>query len=398
MIWALLFLFQTQLNRDQLRPKAPQVSYGYYRTLTIDHLQVGTVNNTSQTNFPVLLSGTLSYLALVGAGGKIEHAGVLNGLFVPADLIFTSDAAGLNLLNWEVASWVAATGDIEVWIKIPTLSHTVDTVIYMFYGDASVTTYQGGALGAVWDSDFNIVHHFADGVTLALNDSTTNAGNVTVNVGSTAAAGKIDGGVQANNHMTIPDSSLTRPAHLTFSLWFNYAINAVNYARIVQKGNPGSAPFLSFAIFCVATDQTNIAAQIGFTDGSSDGYVSGAGHFFAGTWYKLALTFDGTTVVGYLNGVQVYSNANSRTINYDSTTLAFGGDPSGGGYAGKYDEFRLSKIARTPDWIITEYNTETSSTFIAVGPENSVTPPSTGFAGRRTFGRLGTRVGSRQLQ
>src|SRR5208282_6682714 len=65
--------------------------YTYQRTITINYSQVP---NTNQTNFPVLISGTYSYLATTGNGGNVTNA---NGY----DIIFTSDAAGATILPFQ---------------------------------------------------------------------------------------------------------------------------------------------------------------------------------------------------------------------------------------------------------------------------------------------------------
>jgi len=46
---------------------------------------------------------------------------------VPADLIFTSDAACATPLSWEFESYSAANGAAAIWVRVPTLSHTSDT-------------------------------------------------------------------------------------------------------------------------------------------------------------------------------------------------------------------------------------------------------------------------------
>jgi hypothetical protein len=69
-------------------PLVPQGGgYAYRRTITIDHTKVP---NTNESNFPVLISGTYSYLATVSTGGNVQNA---NGY----DVIFTSDT-GLMLV------------------------------------------------------------------------------------------------------------------------------------------------------------------------------------------------------------------------------------------------------------------------------------------------------------
>ena len=106
--------------------------YGYRRVLTINHTQVP---NTDQTNFPYLFNTTDPLLATTAYNG---HVASPNGY----DIIFTSDAAGQNILNYEMEEYNPATGQVVAWVQIPLLSHTQDTVIYVWYGNASVTTLQ----------------------------------------------------------------------------------------------------------------------------------------------------------------------------------------------------------------------------------------------------------------
>ena len=65
------------------------------------------------------------------------------------------------------------------WVNVATLSHTTDTVIYLFYGNSSVTTDQSNA-GGTWNSNFMGVWHFPNGTTLSANDSPANGNNGTI--------------------------------------------------------------------------------------------------------------------------------------------------------------------------------------------------------------------------
>src|SRR3974390_969201 len=103
--------------------------YANRRAVTIDHTKVP---NSDQSNFPVLFSGTYPYLATTSNGGGVTNA---NGY----DIVFTSDAGGSSALAFERESYNASTGAVSFWVKIPTVSHTSDTVFYVFYGNSSVT-------------------------------------------------------------------------------------------------------------------------------------------------------------------------------------------------------------------------------------------------------------------
>jgi hypothetical protein len=107
-------------------------TYQYRRTIVLGHANVP---NTDQADFPVLISGVYSYLATVGSGGLVQSP---NGY----DIIFSSDPEGGSKLDHEIDSYDPVTGTVAFWVRIPTLSHTVDTIIYLFYGNPNITGSQ----------------------------------------------------------------------------------------------------------------------------------------------------------------------------------------------------------------------------------------------------------------
>lgn len=158
------------------------MAYTYRRSITVDYTKV---QGSNQTNFPVLVSGTYSYLATVANGGKVQNS---NGY----DVAFYSDEALTTQLDHEVEKYVATTGEVVYWVRIPTLSYTVNTVFYMAYGDSGISTSQEDIPG-VWDTNFQAVLHLGDGTTLSGNDSTTNNNDFTKSGSVAAATGKIGG-------------------------------------------------------------------------------------------------------------------------------------------------------------------------------------------------------------
>jgi len=54
----------------------------------------------------------------------------------------------------------------------PTLSHTTDTVLYMYYGNPSVTASQQNSTGA-WDGYYQAVYHLANVGSGTASDSTS---------------------------------------------------------------------------------------------------------------------------------------------------------------------------------------------------------------------------------
>src|SRR2546428_11772733 len=145
----------TLTSKRRIAVPEPQGNgYTYRRTITIDHTKVP---NTDLSNFPVLISGTYSYLATTSNGGNVQNA---NGY----DVIFTSDTGCANKLDHEVESY-KTNGEVRYWVKVPTVSHTApDTTIYMCYGNTSISSSQENKNG-VWESYFLNVLHFGNGTT-----------------------------------------------------------------------------------------------------------------------------------------------------------------------------------------------------------------------------------------
>ncbi len=345
--------------------------YSYQRTITIDHTKVP---NTDQTNFPVLISGTYSYLATTSNGGNVTNS---NGY----DIIFTSDAAGLNVLPFEQESYNASTGAVNYWVQVPTLSHTLDTVVYMFYGNSAVTTDQSNKNGT-WDSNFKAVWHLPNGSSLSGTDSSSNAVNGT-NSGLTATAGLMDGaasgdggsGHQINTAANPYTSSTFSSNGLTLSAW------------VKPVSNSGTSHIVSLEGAYVIDVN---AGKAGFEiNGSGTDLVSSTS-VPTGSWTHIVGTSDSSgNMKLYVNGA-LDSSSSQSFYNLDSLMRGYsiGGHPTASGYNlnGIMDEVKISNVARSADWIATEYNNQNSpSTFYNTSPADPVSissvSPSSGTVG-----------------
>ncbi len=204
--------------------------YNYRRMITIDHTKVP---NTDQLNFPVLVSGSYSYLATTANGGGVTNA---NGY----DIVFTSDAAGSSVLAFEQESY-AANGTVTYWVKVPTLSHTVDTVIYLFYGNAAVTTDPSNKTGT-WDGNYKAVWHLSSAATAdstTVSDSTGNGTNSGPYSSARDAAGKVGGAVIPYvNVSSYPVFQNLGDSSRTVSCWFK--LNKTAAPRPTAWGSAGS--------------------------------------------------------------------------------------------------------------------------------------------------------------
>jgi hypothetical protein len=334
--------------------------YARERAVIINHFQVA---NADQSNFPVLISGAFPDLATVGNGGNVQSA---QGY----DIIFASDAAGQNLLAFEQESYSASTGSINYWVKVPTVSHTTDTIIYMFYGNASVTTDQSNKT-AVWDTSYKGVWHLANGVTLNANDSTSNANSGTVSGNITAATGKIDGAATSpgttGNTIATSNSITGDTSPFTYSFW----LNSVAGGTVIHRGQDGFGNGWSVFVDVVGSNiQFSIvnssATQITITSNAT---------IASGTWYYVtAVWTPGSTLQLYVNGALDSAIANTSTTLRSSTkgVQFLSGFNSLLYFNGILDQVEISNIARSANWIATEYNNQSSpSSFAAACPSQS---------------------------
>lgn len=117
----------------------------FRKKIVIDHTKV---LNRVQKDFPVLISLTDPALKSVSNGG---HVSMPQG----EDIYFTL-AGGQTRLSFEVAAYYPEKGELKAWVRVPALSPSFDTVLYMYYGNPDISERHKGD---VWDSHFKLVRH-----------------------------------------------------------------------------------------------------------------------------------------------------------------------------------------------------------------------------------------------
>jgi RHS repeat-associated protein len=342
--------------------------YAHRRAITIDHTQVP---NTDQANFPFLFSGNYSYLATTSNGGNVTNS---NGY----DVIFTSDPAGVTTLPFEQESYNASTGAVTYWIQIPILSHTTDTVIYMFYGNSGITTDQSNKT-AVWDSNYALVSHLSDNAaSTSVADSTSNANNLTnqANTSTKTTTGKISGGLTYNgssDYSSVPNNSSLniQGTTITLEVWVKPTNTAASSSeRLIVKEVPSNAnPYVCYGLFRASSGSSQVTFWV--STGGSGSYTSvTGGTMSAGQWMHIVGVYNGSTMTLYVDGSSVATASKTGNIASSSTPLVLGADTAASAeyFNGVLDEARISNNARSADWIAAEYaNQDSPSTFYAVG-------------------------------
>jgi hypothetical protein len=333
-------------------------AWAHRKPITIHHAGVSGASNL--VNFPVLVSVTDPNLMSVANGGNVAQS---NG----NDILFTA-SDGATKLAHEIETYNPSTGQLIAWVSVPTLSPTVDTVLYVYYGNATVANQQNPA--GVWSSNYEAVWHLPNGTTLSGNDSTSNANNAVSLNGSSAGTGEIDGAASLNgtsNYIQVSNSSsLNGWTQQTISLWINAQTNMTNNARLIEKGANNE---WTLAFNYGSLNQELTVQNLGTNSPAITTSVAVADT----TWHKIDVTIDNNSkaLAIYVDGVLNVSGTSASSASATNNNI-YMGQYGGGGYFyhGLLDEVRISNTLLSAAWIATEYNNQSSpSTFLSEGSQ-----------------------------
>lgn len=335
--------------------------YGYYILHTPASSQV---SGGPHTDFPVLIDTTDNALRVTGSGGNVTDT-------QGDDIQPASDAACTSFLTFERIAYDGTTGRVRMHVLVSSLSGSSN--IYLCFGDASVTTDQSNAAGT-WNSGYGAVYHLGDGSTVSTTDSKngltlTNTGPVN------ATTGKIYGGAGTNWSSTVymeraSNASIVYSGSWTVSVW----------------GNASSCGVYPTAVFKGQNPTRNYQLDLGNSDCKPRAIMSQSGAYkvatatsavSTGTWVHLAARYDGSNIEIFVNGVSDGSAAATGSPDNNGTDkLKVGIFEHAGGYTepwlGTLDEVRIQGVARSDDWLLTEYRSGTPSSFWTVGSATAV--------------------------
>lgn len=378
--------------------------YIYRTAITIDHTKVS--GSGDLTNFPVFISGVFdgtgdeADLRSVANGGNVANVdtsgGNSNALSVPADLAFFNDDQQTTQYDHEVEYYNPATGEIAIWVRIPTLDGDANTVFYMFYGDNSITSSQEDING-VWDSNFVAVYHLNNDPSASapqIKDSTSNNNHLTTR-GSMAsgdvvtglAGGKaIDFESGSSQGAYILDASQTG-LDLTSAFTMTGYVNpdSSHSGVIMAKEDDSDGAKRQYNWFLSSL----VSSVLGKDASTFDFYNDSAG-VSAATWNSLGIVANygnaSATTYRFFRGGALIGNGSAQ-ISGNIVSIQNASEPFTLGYRdqantpdlfynGMADEYRVSNTNRSDDWVITEFNTFVSpSTFFSMGNEVIINPP-----------------------
>jgi len=336
-----------------LVPGAARANPGWYDTnwqyrkkITINSANI----SADLTDFPVLIS--------LASDTDLASDALNNG----DDILFTA-ADEVTQLSHEIESFNGISGKLVAWVKIPSLSSSVDTDIYMYYGNSGASNQENAT--AVWDSNYKMVQHLQEssGGANAIKDSTSNANHGTDNNSPTfSASGQINSAIGfdgSDDYIVVSSPSPTSLTDFTVSGWVNWD------SGYTERGAIFSTDSFKLDVYLKTDNTTEV--WIGGSVVASNSTVQ------FGTWEYWVATRAGSTVKLYRDGAFDNSAVDSTSIS-GVTKYFIGSQDDSGSYDGKgtLDEVRISDNARSADWILTGYNNQSNpSGFITLGSEET---------------------------
>jgi hypothetical protein len=375
---------------------------GYSRTLTVNSGQAPSI----LSDFPLLVS-------ISNDQDLQAHVASSDG----RDIIFTDPANTLQYPS-EIENYSRSQGTLVAWVKVPSLAD--GTEIKMWYGiDAGPSKSDPKN---VWDRHFKMVQHMTlDGENRIL-DSTANANNgvfqgkgtITAAAGIIGAALKMPGAAYIDCGSSSSLDFRTEGSY-TWDTWINPSAFQPGGSGIIGKKHSPNVDHQGFELYAAGIGGAGgggyqggfaggqDASQLRFqtTGGNSNSISSSEVGLSSGVWKQLTLVYrTNQDVRMYLNGspIQIVVQPGATTAEFGSVTTTDDAEgaayqdplfigwrrsaPAGadrGFFFGQIDEVEISDIARSADWIGTEYNNRISpSSFYSLSAESNEADVSAG--------------------
>ncbi|WP_299075821.1 DUF2341 domain-containing protein [uncultured Paraglaciecola sp.] len=327
------------------------------------------------TNFPVAI--TLDHL-----NSEIVDAGSNSALNGGGDIRFSSDVDGTTQLACEVQRVVtnatAGTRRCIIWVKVPSVSSSSDTDIWIWYkksGETQPAVSDPYGRNAVWSAYEAVLHLNDGGTTGPWVDSTGNGHNATLTTGVSVANTEVNHPFDDNwldfttaEALTLTSSTtLVNGGAMSIQAWINADVSSGTDGIF---GNRHAGPDSNW-IQLIASNRGMAKANGG------EDVVDAGGGLTTGVNFLQTITHDDASMVFYNNGVATDTD-NTIAVTTGITSVSsfrigtyYNGSFS---YDGRVGECRASKVKLSADWLAAEAsNINTPATFATAGtPEGTI--------------------------
>ncbi len=339
--------------------------YSHRLKITIDETMVPGTDPLIE--FPMLFSYTDTILKSTTNGGVVSFP---DG----RDIRFTGPDR-LTLLEDEVEYYDPVTGTLVAWIRIPSLSATANSEIFIYFGDPAASPKPPNS--EVWSNQFTAVWHMNNDpsatapqitdATSFLNHGTT-GGTMVVN---NLVEGKISGGIDfdgVDDYATMPVNGFNTDSG-TVEMWINL----------------DSIPLINSDYFFAHRQEDPMTDRVYLRVWNTEEWGTGMGDTYdlirgstldTAAWHHLAITWDGTEVLGFLDGTQDFGPQSYSALDTVREIFIMTWMPSSESADGTLDELRVSSVPRDSGWIVASYqNQNQPGSFLQVNSLEEYTDP-----------------------
>jgi len=342
--------------------------WAYRKAITLHALQIEAPGDGALADFPVLISVTDPQIAASAfASGQ--------------DIVFTSDDA-MTMLSSEIESFSQSAKTLVAWVKVPMLSATTDTRLYVYYGYSGVSSPPAQTPEDVWTGGYRAVWHLQQdpgpGGAGDLKDATAGNHDGTASSSLSASdsvAAKIGRGIRFDGSQDYIDFASTDFGDaFTISMWVFFMGGSNVKSLLSNSASGGNTDGFRFFVNTVQTQDLKIIFETG--DGSNNSQRQAA--TLAGALPLSTFTHVAVAVDRAADKATIFVNGNSASV---STSLANNfktdsdyevarmEDPALY-FPGMLDEIEVASVARSPEWLKTAYNNQSQpGSFHTLGPE-----------------------------
>jgi hypothetical protein len=305
------------------------------------------------------------------------------------DILFTNDSVNWftgfasEKLNHEIESYNSDYGNLTAWVNIPFVSSTVDTIIYMYFGNPSCGNMEN--IEDVWDSNYVMIHHLNE--TSGTHYDSTSYDNDGTNTGSNQdVVGMIDGANSfdgTDDYIRVPDDTTIQfdEGSFTVEVWM-YPNTGTDNVRIANNRGTGSGGTVKGWQLKIrqSTGQWKLKdSAIDDDTGNYKNYES-TNTYSYNNWYHVCMVYDADNELRfYVNGsldgtvsVGSYGNITNNLPTSIGAAVAHNGVE--GTYSqlfdGSIDEIRLSNIVRNASWLKACYLNQNDPSSFYILPMN----------------------------
>ena len=322
------------------------------KAITLHAAKIEAPGNGSLTDFPVLISVTDAQIA----GG----AALANG----DDVVFTSSDA-VTQLSADVEQFSKATNQLVAWVKVPSLSATMDTTLYVYYGNAAA----GPRVSTqVWTSSYLGVWHMSQdpgpGGNGDIKDASANNRNGTAETTmapTNLVMAQIGNGIQFDGTVDFIDlPTINLGNSFTISMWVRYPGGASCRSLFANTDSGKDTDGIKFFINTVNVQDRRLIVETGNGSQNNGRTAETADNAMPlDVFAHVAAVVDrgAATAHLYVNGQQV-DNDSSITNDFRTNSDSELGRMENGFqyFPGILDQVEVASTQRPSEWLQTSYN------------------------------------------